>query len=155
VVRDELNRGNAEVVHETESGQAAALTIRYYLLRRWQIETLIGSLCLLNKQTTTLAKEIQKIGRPRDLAEERWIVELADIYENAFGQPARVWGSSTASKKQRGRFFRLLELSRPTLFFRYGKLNPRQIERTLKKRHIERGRNLTLKDIKYLPANGS
>ena len=33
VMRDELKRGNAEVVHETESGQAPALTIRYYLPR--------------------------------------------------------------------------------------------------------------------------
>jgi hypothetical protein len=33
VMRDELNRGNAEVVHETDSGQAPALTIRYHLPR--------------------------------------------------------------------------------------------------------------------------
>lgn len=32
-LRDELAGGNAEVIHETESGQAAALTIRYYLPR--------------------------------------------------------------------------------------------------------------------------
>jgi hypothetical protein len=33
VMLDELNRGNAEIIHETESGQAAALTIRYHLPR--------------------------------------------------------------------------------------------------------------------------
>lgn len=33
VLRDELNRGNAEIIHETESGQAPALTIRYRLPR--------------------------------------------------------------------------------------------------------------------------
>jgi hypothetical protein len=33
VMLDEFNRGNAEVIYETESGQAAALTIRYYLPR--------------------------------------------------------------------------------------------------------------------------
>lgn len=33
VMRDELLRGNADIIHETESGQAPALTIRYYLPR--------------------------------------------------------------------------------------------------------------------------
>src|SRR6476620_7838784 len=33
VMREELKRGNAEVIHETDSGQAPALTIRYYLPR--------------------------------------------------------------------------------------------------------------------------
>ena len=112
-----------------------------------QIETLIGSLRRLNKETTNLAEDAQQDGRPRDLAEERWIRELADIYENAFGQPARVWGSGTGSAKQRGRFYRLLELGRPTSFFRYGKLSLRQVERILRKRHIERGGNLTHEDV--------
>jgi hypothetical protein len=112
-----------------------------------QIEILVGSLHLLNEETKNLTAEVQKDGRPRDLAEERWIWELADIYENAFGQPARVWGSGAGSTNQRGRFYRLLELSRPTSFFRYGKLSLRQLERTLKKRDIERGRNLTIKDF--------
>lgn len=33
VLREEYGRGNAEVIHETESGQAPALTIRYRLPR--------------------------------------------------------------------------------------------------------------------------
>jgi 5-methylcytosine-specific restriction protein A len=33
VMRSELNRENAEIIHETDSGQAPALTIRYYLPR--------------------------------------------------------------------------------------------------------------------------
>lgn len=33
VMRDEMRRGNAEVIHETDSGQAPALTIRYSLPR--------------------------------------------------------------------------------------------------------------------------
>jgi 5-methylcytosine-specific restriction protein A len=32
-MRDELKRGDARVIFETESGQAPALTIRYYLPR--------------------------------------------------------------------------------------------------------------------------
>ena len=35
-----------------------------------------------------LIEETRSSGRPRDLAEERWILELADIYENAFCLPA-------------------------------------------------------------------
>ena len=69
-----------------------------------EIETLIGSLIRLSEETTDLKDEIQKIGKRRDLAEERWILELADIYENAFGQPAGA---------NRAKFCRLLELSRP------------------------------------------
>ena len=38
VMRSELARGNAEVVHETDSGQAPALTIRYYLPREPVLE---------------------------------------------------------------------------------------------------------------------
>ena len=33
VMREEFGRGNAEIVYETESGHAPALTIRYYLPR--------------------------------------------------------------------------------------------------------------------------
>jgi hypothetical protein len=56
------------------------------------LEALIGSLRFLSEETSVVAKETQKSGRPRDLAEEQWILELADIYENAFGVPARVLG---------------------------------------------------------------
>jgi hypothetical protein len=34
VMREEMKIGNAEVVHETESGNGASLTIRYHLPRR-------------------------------------------------------------------------------------------------------------------------
>jgi hypothetical protein len=33
LMRDELKRGDAEITHETDSGQGAALTIRYHLPR--------------------------------------------------------------------------------------------------------------------------
>lgn len=99
-----------------------------------EIEGLVGSLGLLIKETADLAKEAQGNGRPRDLAEERWILELADIYENAFSRPAGVSGSGAAPTEQRGKFYRLLELSRPISFPRHGKLNPRQIKRMLKLR---------------------
>ena len=33
VMRREFSKGNAEIIHETDSGQAPALTIRYHLPR--------------------------------------------------------------------------------------------------------------------------
>jgi hypothetical protein len=58
-----------------------------------KLNALVGSLCFLSKEIANLTDQAQKNGRPRDLAEERWILELADIYENAFGKPASVWGA--------------------------------------------------------------
>jgi hypothetical protein len=98
------------------------------------IEALIGSLHRLSKQTTLLFNETQQMGRPRELAEERWIVEVADIYENAFGQSASVSGSGDGPVERRGKFCRLLELSRPMSFPRNGKLSVKQIGRTLQRR---------------------
>ncbi len=89
------------------------------------IEAFVGSVRLLRKETTDLAKKTQENGRPRELAEERWILELADIYENAFGRPARVWGSGAGPTKRRGTFYHLLEFSRPETFSQHGKLSVR------------------------------
>jgi hypothetical protein len=99
-----------------------------------KVEALLGSLRFLNKETTDLAGQVQENGRPRDLAEEQWILELADIYENAFCKPASVWGSGDEPAKRRGKFYRLLEVGRPSSFPRYGKLTVRQVDRTLRHR---------------------
>ena len=99
-----------------------------------EIEELIGTLHILGKEVEALRKTIQQVGRPRELAEERWIMEVADIYENAFSRPARVWGSGSGPTTARGSFYRLLEISRPTSFASAGKLSPRQVERKLKGR---------------------
>jgi hypothetical protein len=90
-----------------------------------EIEKLVGSLNFLGKQISELVKNVQSNGAPRDLAEEQWIGEVADIYENAFRQSASA---------NRGSFCRLLELTRPLSFPRYGKLDRRQIKRTLQRR---------------------
>ena len=100
-----------------------------------QIDELIGMLRRLSKETTALVKQAQTNGRPRDLAEERWILELADIYENALYRPAVVWGSGDGPNKERGSFYRFLELNRPKSFPRHGKLNLRQVARLLERRH--------------------
>jgi hypothetical protein len=90
---------------------------------------------LLRTKTPIVEDEaLEDFLRPRDLAEERWIFELADIYENSFFEDARVWGSGGGPKKHRGRFYRMLEISRPEMFPRAGKLSVRQIDRMLKNR---------------------
>jgi hypothetical protein len=95
------------------------------------IDALLGALAFLRKEMTELARQVQRFGRPRDLAEERWILELTDIYENAFGQKACI-----GPAKRRGDFFDLLQLSRPTLYPGHGKLSVRQIGRMLKRRKL-------------------
>ena len=99
-----------------------------------KIDELVGSLHDLSKASAVLLEQIQTNGRPRDLAEERWILELADIYENAFRQPASVWRVGGGPVRGRGGFYRFLELSRPKQFPRHGKLHPRQVDRLLKQR---------------------
>jgi hypothetical protein len=99
------------------------------------VEAVIGSLLVVGKATNDLAKETQNKGRPRDLAEERWLFELADIYANAFSEPARVWRSDDGLMSD---FYRLLELSRPETFPRHGKLSRRQIARILSERKLKR-----------------
>ena len=80
-----------------------------------KIETLVGSLLFLSKESRDLATQVQDKGKPRELPEERWIFELADIYKNAFGQTASVSGSGSESDEgeptnRRGKFYRLLEV---------------------------------------------
>jgi hypothetical protein len=100
-----------------------------------EIDGLIGSLRRLGKETTILVGQIQPGGRRRDLAEERWILELADIYEKAFNQPASVWGRG-AGLNGRQSFYGFLQLSRPPSTRPLGdyKLHPRQVDRVLKRR---------------------
>jgi hypothetical protein len=89
-----------------------------------KLELLMGSLLIVGKATGDLAAQIQKSGPPKDLAEERWILELADIYENAFSE----------SSRRMSYFYQLLELSRPETLPRYGKLSRKQIDRVLSQR---------------------
>jgi hypothetical protein len=99
---------------------------------RDKLESLMGSLVILGKATGELAAQVQKSGPPKDLAEERWILELADIYENAFSERPSVWRSPDG--RRMSPFYRLLELSLPETFFRHGSLSRRQIDRVLSQR---------------------
>jgi hypothetical protein len=100
-----------------------------------EIDGLIGSLRRLGKETTVLVRQFQPEGRGRDLAEERWILEIANIYENAFHQPASVWGKKIGPIKGRS-FYRFLELNRSPSRKWNGKLHPRQVDRVLKRRRL-------------------
>lgn len=99
-----------------------------------EIDGLISSLRHLGKEATILVSQVQPSGRRRDLDKERWILEIADIYENAFHQPASVWGAGGGPIKGRRSFYRFLELSRPLLLPWHGKLHPRQVHRVLERR---------------------
>lgn len=99
-----------------------------------ELEALVGSLRVLIAQTKDTAQDIQKNGKPRDLAEGRWILELADIYENAFCRPATVSGSGDEPTRRRGKFYHLLQVSRPLSFPRHGKMSLRHIKQVLAQR---------------------
>jgi hypothetical protein len=99
-----------------------------------ELEALVGSLRVLAVQTAEMAKEVQATGKPRDIAEERWILELADIYENFFCRAATVSGAGDEPTNRRGKFYHLLQLSRPPSFPRHGKLSLRHIKQVLAQR---------------------
>jgi hypothetical protein len=103
-----------------------------------------GSLLFLALQTVDMARNVQRNGKPRNIAEERWILELADIYENAFCRPASVSGSGGEPAKRRGKFYHLLEESRPQLFPRYGKLSLRHIKQLLAQRNAQRKNEMVI-----------
>jgi hypothetical protein len=92
---------------------------------REKIEHLNGLLLLLNQHAGALGRETQVRGKPTDHATERWILELGDIFENAFSRPPRVSGSGEDPSGRRGKFYRMLELGRPSRFPRHGRLSPR------------------------------
>lgn len=96
-----------------------------------RLEALVGTLAFLNGEAAKMAGEIQDNGRPRDIAEQHWILEMADIYENSFGRPPTLSGSWN---KPGGRFYRFLERGLPPSFLRYGKLSLRHVKRTLARR---------------------
>ena len=87
-----------------------------------KVDYLIGLLQLLNQHAGALERETQVRGKPTDHATERWILELADIFENAFSRPPSISGSGEDLAGRRGRFYRLLELGRPSRFARHGRL---------------------------------
>jgi hypothetical protein len=99
-----------------------------------ELEALVGSFRVLAAQTAEMAKEVQVTGKPRDIAEERWILELADIYKNFFCRAATVSGAGDDTMDRRGKFYHLLQLCRPLSFPRHGKLSLRHIKQVLAQR---------------------
>jgi hypothetical protein len=99
-----------------------------------RIDCLVGLLDLLKQRADALERKLQKRGKPRDLASERWILEMADIFENAFSKRPTVSGSGEDSARRRGRFYRLLVLGRPLRYARHGRLTLKHIQKLLKLR---------------------
>jgi hypothetical protein len=99
-----------------------------------RIDSLVGLLNLLEAQAVPLFDEIQDRGKPKDHAVERWIVEMADIFENGFSKPPAVSGSGEDPIHRRGKFYRLLELGRPSRFARHGRLSLKHVQKVLKMR---------------------
>jgi hypothetical protein len=99
-----------------------------------KIEYLIGLLNLLHHEADVLDRKTQASGKPIDHATQRWILQLADIYENAFGREPSVSGSGEDLMQRRGKFYRLLELARPASFARHGRLSTKHIQSLLKTR---------------------
>jgi len=99
-----------------------------------KIDYLTGLLQLLNQHAGALERETQVRGKPTDHATERWILELADIFENAFSRPPSVSGSGEDPAGRRGRFYRLLELGHPSRFARHGRLSLKHVQTLLKLR---------------------
>jgi hypothetical protein len=99
-----------------------------------KVEALLGHLVNLDTHAQQLLKTIQAKGRPRNLAEESWVHDVADIYENNFRRKATVSGSGSGSSAKRGKFFELLTLSLPESFPKHGKLHSKHLMRILKRR---------------------
>jgi uncharacterized protein YifE (UPF0438 family) len=99
-----------------------------------KIDQLNGLLTLLNRHAVALGRQTQMRGKPTDHATERWILTMADIFENAFSRPPTVSGSGEDPTARRGRFYRMLELGRPSRFARHGRLSIKHVQTLLKSR---------------------
>jgi hypothetical protein len=109
----------------------------------------VGALNFLALQAAEMVRGVQATGKPRDIAEERWIVEIADIYENFFCQAATVSGSGDDVAGRRGKFYHLLQLSRPLSFPRYGKLSLRHIKQVLAQRKRQQLRRVGIEQVRF------
>jgi len=100
-----------------------------------RMDALSSVLADLEWHTEEIQKTIPSGGRrPTNLAAKRWINEVADIYKSAFGEEATISGGGSGRKRDRGRFFRLLEFSIPIQFPRQGGLEYSTVRRILKER---------------------
>ncbi len=103
-----------------------------------KLERLLGHLHDFEKYADDALRGAQPVGRPRDLAQERWVLELAEIYETNTRKAARILGpGSEKDMKKQGPFYEFLNLSRPEKFVRDTFLDSRQIRRILARRQKE------------------
>ena len=105
-------------------------------LGRERVAAIIDDLRVLAREVDHLIGNIQTTGAPKDVAEERWICDVADIYEMAFGKKASVWGTASKKGTKKGPFYELLLVTRPERMPHYGKLHPKQVTAVLKRRSL-------------------
>jgi len=94
------------------------------------VECFLKDLRKLNSLASAQLKKMQRMGRPRDLARQRWVDDVAAIYEKAFNKKAAISGSNSGNSQKRGPFFELLILSAPEQV----NLDAKAIRRILKRR---------------------
>ena len=99
-----------------------------------KIEILIGHLLCLYGEARIIYSPLKKRGAPGNVAQNIWISEVADIFETNFRKEPKVTGNNSTSIEKRGKFFRLLDISRPLSLPRHGTLGPNQVRRVLNNR---------------------
>ena len=99
-----------------------------------ELEKLQGQLTGMMLNCPKVMNAMQATGRPKDVAAWNWVLEVADIYESHFRRKATVSGSGAGDRSSRGEFYKLLQLSLPDSFPRFGSLHPKQLTGILQSR---------------------
>ena len=134
-VLTKITKQAAELVESLRELDIISRDILEERLSTERLGTISIYLGFLEREGTKLADSVQKEGRQIDLAEEIWILEIAEYFQNTFGRSATDLDSAPGKKKNRGPFFKLLELSRPSSFLKHGKLDRRQVDRVLDRKN--------------------
>jgi hypothetical protein len=99
-----------------------------------KLETVIGYLDTLAEQAQSICQQIQVAGPSRDLALERWVHDVAAIYEANFRRKASISGSASELRRERGKFNRLLHIAKPAPLPQRALAHPARLTRILKRR---------------------
>jgi hypothetical protein len=127
-----IERHTRELHEEVSNLDSVAFLDMHDRLGSGTMERLQWELTRLGTDAAQLLKEAQKTGRPKNLAQERWVRALSEIYEAFAGKPARISGSASGPSSKRGPFYEFLEICVPDRFVpRLGFLDPTQVRRIL------------------------
>jgi hypothetical protein len=95
------------------------------------LEKVKGHLLDIRFHADELLRQSPQRGRPPNVAEEIWVMAIADIFEVSFERKPSI-------SQARGAFFELLKVARPFRMMREGDLDTRSLRRALKKREMYR-----------------